>query len=291
LDHIKNKIIIGSAQFGSNYGEFNTNGPVLLKEARSIINFALENGCKIIDTASDYYKSEEIIGKIGVKGLKIITKIRLPKKETTSKENYLETSINKTLKITKTPKLDCLLFRNPTDLIDKSNYSIWITAQGLKKNKLIDKIGITIYSPKELDIVLEKITPDVVQIPFNIFDHRIRKSGWLDELYKNKIEIHARSVFLQGLLLQESEDLGHKFKKYNVIWKKYRKWLHKNNINSLDLCISHVRLEEKISKFLIGVENKKQLIQIINSRLITKKLPEWMSELSENLVSPNLWKS
>ena len=74
--------------------------------------------------------------------------------------------------------------------------------KNLKNKGIIKKIGISIYNPKELDLVFNILNPDIVQTPYNLFDRRIEYSGWINKLFQQNIEIHSRSVFLQGLLLK-----------------------------------------------------------------------------------------
>ena len=72
----------------------------------------------------------------------------------------------------------------------------------LKKGKLAKKIGVSGYNPNEIKKILKIWKPDVIQLPFNIFDQRLISSKVIDLLYKKKIEIHVRSIFLQGMLVR-----------------------------------------------------------------------------------------
>ena len=92
----------------------------------------------------------------------------------------------------------------------------------MKKNGVISKIGISIYSPSQLDLILPKFSIDIVQAPFNIVDRRILNSGWLEKLSKKNIETHIRSVFLQGLLLMQYEKIPNQFSHWNRVWLKWK---------------------------------------------------------------------
>ena len=74
----------------------------------------------------------------------------------------------------------------------------------LKKEKLL-KVGFSIYTIKDLTLVLSNFKVDIIQCPINIFDKRFEKSGLLKK--KKNIELHARSIFLQGLLLQNTKNI------------------------------------------------------------------------------------
>ena len=86
--------------------------------------------------------------------------------------------------------------------------------QELKRKKIINKIGISLYDPQEIKKIWKFWKPDLIQVPFNPLDNRILDSGLVDLLKKFKIKIFVRSVFLQGLLINEDS-----FVKINKIHK------------------------------------------------------------------------
>jgi aryl-alcohol dehydrogenase-like predicted oxidoreductase len=102
-----------------------------------------------------------------------------------------------------------------------------------------------------------------VQLPLNIFDRRFEDSGWLDTLFREGVEIHARSIFLQGLLLLPKEDIPVKFKKWFIYWDNYHDFLKKNNFNPLDLCLSYPMSLAQIEKIVVGVDSVNQLKDLI----------------------------
>ena len=85
----------------------------------------------------------------------------------------------------------------------------------LKSEGLVKRIGVSVYDAAEIDGVLEIFRPDVVQLPLNIFDQRLIQSGHIKALQSAGIEIHARSAFLQGILLSERSALPDYFKRFD----------------------------------------------------------------------------
>ena len=108
------------------------------------------------------------------------------------------------LSLSKKQKIDCILFHRAKDLFTKRGVTIYKILRHLKKNKKISKIGVSIYDLKEIKKILKKYKIDVLQIPFNVLDQRLLNSNFLGLLKRRKIEIHARSIFLQGLTLNEN---------------------------------------------------------------------------------------
>ena len=59
----ENKLVLGTAQLGLNYGIANVIGKPTEKQALEIMKYAVENGINYFDTAHSYGNSEIIIGK------------------------------------------------------------------------------------------------------------------------------------------------------------------------------------------------------------------------------------
>ena len=95
----------------------------------------------------------------------------------------------------------CLMFHNTEIIKDKKKITNLINY--VKEKLKIRKIGISVYSPNEVRRVMKFFKPDIIQFPINIFDQSFLEKNFLFHLSKKGIELHARSIFLQGLLLQE----------------------------------------------------------------------------------------
>jgi len=160
----------------------------------------------------------------------------------------------------------------------------------LKEKKLSTKIGVSIYNDTDIEKVLKYFIPDVVQFPINIFDQSILSSKKIKYMKELGIETHARSIFLQGVLLMEKKKRNTIFSKWNNIWKDWEKWLEQNNITNLEACLSFVSSIKSIDKFVIGVNSLDQL-KLIEKTRISKNIDFsfWDKKLPKKLIKPNLW--
>ena len=282
------KIVLGTANFNISYGLFKSK----ISNAaniKKILDFCFSNHINIIDTAIDYHKVEDVIGEVGCENFDIITK--LPKLD---KNNYisldqLEKIISNSLLKLKKNSLYALLFRDPKSILDFNHIDIWKFAKNLKKKGIIKKIGISIYNPKELDLVFNILNPDIVQTPYNLFDRRIEYSGWINKLFQQNIEIHSRSVFLQGLLLRKKNELPEKFLKYEKIWDTYQDWLKANNFTALEACINFILGKREISKIILGIENITQLNEVLQIKEKKINFDSWKNDIAEDLIDPRKW--
>ena len=198
------KLCLGSAQFGSAYGITNGSGAVSSPEVARILSYAAENSITTVDTAQAYGNAEKVLGastpssdvfeftsKLSPQSDLFFTLESIPQWEKT----FFHTLDN-----LKVDYLHTFFVHDISDLSkDGSNHlRSWILS--LKDRGLIKNIGISIYESADLEEV-DLSMVDVVQLPYSVYDQRMLANGTLKMLRTNNIQVHARSVFLQGLLL------------------------------------------------------------------------------------------
>ena len=285
-----NKICIGSANFGLRYGL--KNKKTLSDEViKKIFRFANKNNINFIDTAISYKKSEVRIGYSNQKNLNIITKIsKIPNNVTNIKKWIIDNTILSCRRLNVT-RLYGLLIHNTKDLKNKKkSKEIYKAFDYLIRKKVVKKIGLSIYEPRELDLYFKDYDFKIVQTPINIFDRRIFTSGWLKKLKKKNIEIHARSIFLKGLLLKNSNKIDGTFLKWKKKFIFFEKWTEKNNLSKLEACIRYLKNFKEIDKVIFGVNDEKELGE--NLCFLEKKklnIPDYLSIKSGNILNPKKW--
>lgn len=282
------KLVLGSAQLGMNYGLLN-NKKISRKEFKKIEELALKSNIKFIDTAINYGDCENIIGNSKLKNLHLITKIKLPNKKNIHIRNWVLKEISNSLIRLKIDKIYGLLVHDYKDLLGKQGRSYLLSLQELKRKKIIKYIGISIYNSQEIKKIWKFWKPDLVQVPFNPLDNRILDSGWIDLLKKFKIKIFVRSVFLQGLLINEHSSYIIN-KSHKILLNKFKNWCYKNNITLLQACLHFVKQFKKIDYLVIGFNNYNQLQEIID--VFKKKqiiIPKKFSTNNINLIDPRKW--
>ena len=284
-------LAIGTAQFGLDYGISNSAGKVKLPEIKKIIKLASDSGIDTIDTAMAYGDSEELLGKCSLENFKIITKIGAIQESENRIENWILDEVHLSLKKLKLNNIYGLLLHRPNELISKKGETLFYSIQNLKKLGLVKKIGISIYSTDELVSILDSYDIDIVQLPLNIFNREAINNDILKILKSRDIEIHARSCFLQGLLLMEQKNIPIKFKKWSNLFIDWHEWLIKNDISPAQGCLSFLNSINEIDKVIVGVENVKQLQELINYSSV-QSITEFPNLIcnDEQLINPSNWK-
>lgn len=285
-----NKLILGAAQFGLNYGVANKVGKIDLDDAKKILDRANFCGIKYIDTAVVYGDSECQLGKIQDNRFEIFTKIpRIPEGES-DVEKWIFDSINASMKRLKTTKLAGILLHEPMQILGANGRYIMDILGEAKVSGLVDMIGYSAYSPEECNLLGAIRKPDFVQVPFNLIDRRILQNNWLKEQQHKNIKVHVRSIFLQGLLLLPYNRIPKKFHIESEIWRTWHKWLEETSSTPLATCLNFVTSNPLIDGIVVGIDNLDHLIEIIKA-YDESSLSSFPDIRSENirLINPSNW--
>ena len=284
------KLALGTVQFGLPYGVANTDGQVTEEAAKKILHHAKEAGINTLDTAFGYGNSEQCLGNAGVNDWRIITKLPALPEECSDVSDWVNEQFKISLSRLGVNHVTGLMLHRPMQLLESKGQDLWLTIQTLKNKGLVEKIGYSIYAPEELSELWDRFQPDIIQSPYNIVDQRLKTSGWLDKLHKVGVEVHIRSIFLQGLLLLDYDKRPDRFRQWNKIWRQWDNWLSDNQITALQACVNFALSESKISRVIVGVDNIEQLSEIL--RAMDMKLyyfPNYLSVTDLDLINPSNW--
>ncbi|WP_370298709.1 aldo/keto reductase [Pontibacterium sp.] len=285
------RIAIGTAQFGLNYGVSNSSGQVSQANIESILNVARSYGIDTLDTAKLYGTSEYALGQAQPHKFRIVTKLPAVPPSTKSPATWISSQVLESLEKLGTNRVDALLLHRPEQLFTPIGKEVSDSLHDLKRQGLVDKIGITIYTPDDLESLLAKLDIDLIQAPFNVLDQRLYISGWLEQLTQRGIEVHTRSAFLQGLLLMPPQNRPTYFDQWNPLFQMWSSWLAEHQLTPLEACLRYVLQFPQISKVVVGVETANQLEEIIKASLGSlPPLPQTMLTEDQSLINPSLWK-
>ena len=279
-------IILGTAQFDLKYGIKNKYQKLNNKKITNIIGTAEKFGIDMLDTADSYGDAHKILSQFNLSKFKIISKITYKKNLTKIEFDDYISNILKRLKI---KKIYSILLHNPNKfkIADLENYFLYLS--NLKNKGIISKIGFSIYDPSEFYIYSKYFLPDIVQGPLNIFDRRFIKSNFLNELKSKKIEFHARSIFLQGLVLMKSRN------KYFDKWESYfellNKELNNTNLKNYEYALNYVKQQKLVNSIIFGVDSSQHIKNFMNSLKIKNiKINDDLEINDKKIINPTQWK-
>lgn len=257
---MKNKLILGTVQFGLNYGISNTLGKPSSVEVYDILDEAFSQGIFTLDTADAYGNAIDLIGSYHKKKrnlFKILSKFKNVKKD------ELIDSIRMDLDKLSIESFEAYSYHSFSEFIEKP-----FLIDELNKAKhlgLIKKIGISVYSNDEFHKSINFDSIDIIQLPYNLLDNKNIRGYLLQVAKERNKEIHVRSVFLQGLLFKDPQSLPKKLFPLKQYIEMIKQITEKESITKESLALSYPLYNKFIDNVLIGVDTKEQLIQNVNS--------------------------
>lgn len=289
------KLGLGTVQFGLPYGISNQQGQTPLREVKIILEIASQKGIEVLDTATLYGNSEEVLGKCldTEHGFKIVTKTPMFGGKLITAEDVLllEKTFAQSLKKLKQNSLYGLLIHHSQDLLAADGDLLMESMINLRQKGLVKKIGVSVYTGRQIDDLLDRYNSiDIIQLPINVFDQRLLHGGHLARLKKRGIEIHARSIFLQGLLLMSPADLPDYFVSIKDHVQHYHNVLQSQGITTLQGALGFVLALSEVDVVLCGLNNLQQLQGICTAA--TQYAKNNFSEFAlsdEKILNPSLW--
>ncbi|OGT34448.1 MAG: hypothetical protein A3C44_00955 [Gammaproteobacteria bacterium RIFCSPHIGHO2_02_FULL_39_13] len=280
------EIALGTAQFGLNYGIAGRGEVVPQTEVCQILERAWDLGIRRIDTAPVYGAIEKELKMLLKKyPFKVVSKIPFVPVNDEKDDiahfilNHIRSSQNNL-----DDSLDALLFHRSGDLFSEQANFIWEVASKALKNSNI-RLGVSCYSPDELKKLCKRFPIQVSQIPGNAFDQRLRSTHEITD-----VEIHLRSVFLQGILLLSLDQVSEKLPKAADALKNWKTWCEENNFSPLQGALSFVKFHPNVSYCVIGVDRLSQLEEIYNCWTTLQPMKTHPPSVNDlDIIDPRCW--
>jgi aryl-alcohol dehydrogenase-like predicted oxidoreductase len=285
-------LALGTVQFGLDYGISNSTGRTPLEEVERILISAREQGINTLDTAVAYGDSETVLGHIGVSDWRVVSKVPVFQKSGMSGKEWVLHHLRESLERLRIRQLDSLLLHSAADLLGEEGHQIAAGLYAAKAEGLVGKVGYSIYSSQPLRELVQIMLPDLIQAPLNVFDQRLVRSGWLNRLLEMGVEVHTRSVFMQGLLLMTPETRPQAFvNNWNDLLGRWDTTVGEQSERALALCLGFVKGHSGISRVVLGVESLKQLDELMKmwDTAVLFEANEFACD-DPQLIEPSNWK-
>jgi aryl-alcohol dehydrogenase-like predicted oxidoreductase len=284
------RVALGAAQFGQRYGIANRVGTVTVDEVGRILRRARDSGIDTIDTAIAYGDSESCLGEQGVAEWNVVTKLPpLPPSARNVGEWALD-QVSQSLARLRLTKLHALLLHRPSDLRGSAGEDYRRALSELKNRGLVEAVGISIYAPEELETLLPLWRPDLIQVPCSVIDRRVIQSRWLERLRSEGIRVHARSVFMQGLLLMRKADRPAWFAPWTDVLDEWLSWCGSEAISPLHAALGFT-LKQGFERVVVGVDSDAHLREVVDAARTSAPLPpNSLFSTDPLLVEPSRWR-
>ena len=283
-----NRIVLGGAQLGLPYGILNGGETLSREEVARILDTAVDHGIDSIDTAIAYGQSESIIGETSQNRFNIISKLPPLPVDISNVSEWVHSQVRGSLSRLKCTSLDALLLHRPQDLTGAQGAELYAAIGSLMAEKMIHRFGVSIYSPEDLEGIIGTFDIHVVQAPLNVFDRRIL--GVTNQLSALNIEVHVRSVFLQGVLIANPINRPQRFEPWSEHFALFDEWVRSSGVSAMACCMGFALQQPGIAKLVIGTTSAESLDEIMTSiPNSVLEVPTHLQSSVEQLIDPRFW--
>ena len=283
-----NKYILGTVQFGLNYGVNNQLGKPSEDKVFQILDEAFKQNIHLLDTAEAYGNAVDIIGqyhKSGKNQFKVLSKF----KDVT--KGLLSDQISKNLDLLNIDSFEVYSYHSYSDFWEKKY--LLDELEKAKQNGSIKKIGISLYTNTEMESAIQCKSIDVIQIPYSLLDNKNQRGELIKFAKEKKKEVHVRSIFLQGLFFKGVETLPQNLLQLKPYLELIDQICQDNNVSKLSLASSYAYYNEDIDNVLIGVDSLEQLKANIQSldfnQEAFEKVNRYLKVKETHLLNPVNW--
>ena len=283
-----NRIVLGGAQLGLPYGILNGGETLSREEVARILDTAVDHGIDSIDTAIAYGQSESIIGETSQNRFNIISKLPPLPVDISNVSEWVHSQVQGSLSRLKCTSLEALLLHRPQDLTGAQGAELYAAIGSLMAEKMIHRFGVSIYSPDDLEGIIGTFDIQVVQAPLNVFDRRIL--GITNHLSALNIEVHVRSVFLQGVLIANPINRPQRFEPWSEHFALFDEWVRSSGVSAMACCLGFALQQPSIAKLVIGTTSAESLDEIMTSiPNSVLEAPTHLQSSVEQLIDPRFW--
>lgn len=269
------QLCLGTAQFGLAYGITNAAGQVSESEVAQLLQDAT-SGIRWLDTAQAYGNAESVLGRQLPVGhaFQLISKLPAqPQQRFTAADQPLwEQALQASFERLGLQRLDALLLHAPADLGKPGGEWLQEWLLGLRDRRLVQRLGVSIYCAADLDGV-DPALLDMVQLPLSLYDQRLLQDGTLARLRARGTAVHARSLYLQGLLLTPAERwpswVGPEVRRHH---HRLEALALERGCQLIELALGFAQMQADLEAVVIGLCNFRELAELMQA---WAAIPPW----------------
>ena len=266
------RVTLGTAQLGAGYGATRrAPGAPDTEAVAELLATAAALGVRRLDTAPDYGGAERLLGEAGLDGWEVDTKLpglpdELADAPSSSIESWVRRRIETSLETLRVDHVTTLILHRPMVLLSPAGEHVLRALRGLQQDGTVRAVGVSVYGPDEVGELFDAGAGeviDVVQAPVSVVDRRMLEPLVTDHLRTAGVELHARSIFLQGLLLTPPERRPGWARAFDEPLAPWDRWVGRQEPGAaLAASLGSVITHPQVARVVIGVEGARQLHHI-----------------------------
>lgn len=282
------ELTLGTVQLGLPYGVNNDKGMPSFDESSKILDTALSSGIISFDTARGYGDSELVLKRFfedDNRERTLITKARFRDVDKSGVRDKLFSSVRESIERLGVEKIPFLKLHNQ-NMIELYGDTLLYALQDLKKEGLVDGIGVSFSDKSRLLELTDGVGFDCVQLPANIFDSMVITDGSIKKLADSGCAVFIRSLYLQGLFFKDTNTLPEKIKSAKVPLDKLHALANDAGVSMAELAVTFIRDTEGIASLILGCDTPEQLLEnvaLVNAPKIDPEVAKAAIKIAEEV--------
>jgi len=274
-------VLLGTAQWGLDYGITNSRGILEDEALHSIVSEANSWGIKSLDTSPAYGTAESRIPLLAP-GFRIQTKCLAGEDSQRTPAESFRHSISAC-----GVRPERLLIHDWSAASPHARANAVREIEALRESGEVLAVGVSAYSEADIEDALSMFTTlDLVQVPISILDQRLVGSSIIETARFGSTRIQARSIFLQGVLLSGDT----RFSSHPDVLS-FNARAVAIGATQLELAIAFLAAQEWVDEVTFGVTSSSELNAIMKAMAHSNAVDDLTGLASSDhlLLDPRSW--
>ncbi len=254
------KLGLAAAQFGLDCAT-TARGRTPVAEACEILAIAARAGLPAIDTASVYGNAEQRLGEALPRPLPF--SLIIPTARADRGPDFVEAEARASLRRLGVEQAYAIVVPMVADLFGPHGEAVWTRLKMLRDQGLFAKVGVAVHASDDPVSVVRRLKPDLVQAPASLLDQRLLVDGALSRIAGQGIEVHLRSIFLNGLLFLPPDRVPAQLKGAAGRLSRVRRMIAEGRSDPLQAALGFALSRPEASAVLVGVTSAAELSAVI----------------------------
>ena len=255
------KLGLSAAQFGLDYPVANPRGRSAEVEVGDMLQIATRAGVRLLDTVLGGGRTERVIGELLPRPCPFRIVVKTARCD--RGPDYIEAEARASLARLGMKRAHAILVEQSGDLFSPHGEAMWTRLKSLRDEGLFDRVGVSVYASDDPVGVARRFRPDIVQAPASLLDQRLIINGALAEMANMGIEVHLRSIFLQGLLFLPPDRVPVALQSASRGLSRVRRMIAEGRSDPLQAALGFALARPEAATVIVGVTNAAELQAVV----------------------------
>ena len=186
---------------------------------------------------------------------------------------------------------DCILVPSVAELLGPHGAALWDRLKALRDEGLTRKIGVSVFASDDPLGIARRFRPDVVQAPASLLDQRLINDGTLAAIAGLGMEVHLRSIFLNGLLLLPPDRAPSHLRAAAARISRARRMIAEGRSDPLQAALGFALSRPEASAVLVGAASAAEFNAIVAAAASPPPDLDWddMAIDDPEALDPGAW--